>query len=444
MKPTSLRARAAIGAVGVVGVALLVGSVAMVLLTRSSLTGNVREAAELRAEDVATALEAGGAEPADLAVEDEEDGFIQVVDATGAVVASSTNVAGLPALAELGDEASTVLDDTPVGEDRFVVVGIDAADGEATVLVGRALDEADEATGALLRSLAIGVPLLLALVGFVAWRLVGRALAPVAAMTTAAREITTTDVDQRLPEPETGDEIADLARTLNAMLGRLAEARDRLSAFVADAAHELRSPVSSLRQHAEVTLEHPGSTDVTGLATVVQGESLRLQRLVEDLLLLARSEESAARVSVAVDLDDVVGAAADRLAPTTIDLAGVSGGQVQGDPVALDRLVTNLLDNAVRHARTRVAVSLREADDRTVTLTVDDDGPGVAPADRRRVFERFVRLDEARSRDDGGAGLGLAIVAAVADAHRGAVAVEESPLGGARFRVTFAGPDRPA
>lgn len=437
--PTSLRARAALGAVAVVGLALLVGSVAMVLLTRSSLTGNVREAAELRADDVATALEVGVIAAADLSVEDEEDAFIQVVDADGAVTASSANVDGLPAVADLGNEESEVIDEAPVGEDRFVVVGIAAADGESTVLVGRALDGADEATRALLRSLAIGVPLLLGLVGLVAWRLVGRALTPVAAMTAAATDITSTDLDRRLPEPDTTDEIGDLARTLNAMLGRLGEARDRLSAFVADAAHELRSPVSSLRQHTEVALEHPDSTDITELAGVVHAESLRLQHLVDDLLLLARSDDGPSRALVAVDLDDVVVAVAGRIDPTAgpIDLTGVSGGQVQGDPVALGRLVTNLLDNAVRHARGRVAVTLTETDDRTVILTVDDDGPGVPPADRRRVFERFVRLDEARSRDGGGSGLGLAIVAAVTEGHAGTVTIGDSPWGGARFRVSF-------
>jgi len=440
---TSLRARAAFGAVVVVGVALLVGSVAMVLLTRASLTGNVREAAELRAEDVATALEGGGANPADLAVEDQEDAFIQVVDLDGVVLAASPNVGGLPAVADLDDETSTVIDDAPVGEDRFVVVGIDTADGEATVLVGRALDGADEATRALLGYLAVGVPLLLALVGLVAWRLVGRALAPVAAMTAGAREINATGTEQRLPEPDADDEIGDLARTLNAMLDRLAAARDRLSAFVADAAHELRSPVSALRQHSEVALEHPEATDLADLAGVVRAESLRLQHLVDDLLLLARTDEGVpVTAPVAVDLDDVVVAVIERRGPTpsvTVDLTGLSGGQVHGDPVALDRLVANLVDNAVRHATGRVAIGLAEDDAGTVTLTVDDDGPGIPIEDRARVFERFVRLDEARSRDAGGSGLGLAIVAAVAHAHGAVVAVDDRPGGGARVRVVFPG-----
>ncbi|HEY8059683.1 MAG TPA: ATP-binding protein, partial [Acidimicrobiales bacterium] len=286
-------------------------------------------------------------------------------------------------------------------------------------------------------------PLLLVLVGLVAWTLVGRALAPVAAMTGAADEITATDLDRRLPESEGRDEIARLGRTLNAMLGRLADSRDRMSAFVADAAHELRSPVSSLRQHAEVALEHPDRTEVKDMAEVVRAESLRLQRLVDDLLLLARVDEGApTRRDRAVDLDDAVAAAVARLRPVTqvvIDTSDVSGGQVIGDPSGLDRLVGNLLENAARHATARVEIALSEGDD-GVTLTVDDDGPGIPAPDQRRIFERFVRLDESRSRDAGGSGLGLAIVAAVASAHGATVAVGNSRLGGARFRVLFPRP----
>jgi signal transduction histidine kinase len=441
----SLRARAVVGAVAVVGVALLVGAVAMVLLTRSSLTGNVREAAELRAEDVATALREGGASPTDLAVEDEEDGFIQVVGAGGEVVASSENVAGAEAVAELDDEGSTTLDDGPIGSERFVVVGLEAEDDgqDVTVLVGRALDGADEATWALVMALAVVVPLVLLVVGLVAWTLVGRALAPVAAMTTAAQAITDTDLDRRLPDAGSADELGQLGRTLNAMLDRLAEGRDRLSAFVADAAHELRSPLTALRQHAEVAAEHPDATDTAELAVVVRGEGLRLQALVDDLLLLARADQGRAGPAArAVDLDDVVAAVLARRPPQpnrSIDTSAVSGGQVHGDPSALDRLVANLVDNAVRHAAARVAVAVREDDGGTVTLVVEDDGPGVPLADRDRIFERFVRLDEARSRDAGGSGLGLAIVRAVARDHGATVTVGEGRDGGARFEVVYPG-----
>ena len=437
--PRSLRARAVLGAVTVVGVALLVGSIAMVVLTRSSLTDNVREAAELRAEDVAATLDEDGATPADLAVEDEEDGFIQVLDPDGTVVASSTNVDGSSALADLGDEESTVIDDAPMDDESFVVVGVEA--GDRTVLVGRALDDADEATVALLTALGVIVPLVLLLVGLVAWRLVGRALAPVTALTAGAREIAGGDLGGRLPEAGSADELGELGRTLNAMLDRLQASRDRLGAFVADAAHELRSPVSGLRQHAEVALEHPGTTDVPELAGTVRAEALRLQALVDDLLLLARSDEGAlARLDDAVDLDDVVAAVAGRVEPPPrLDRRAVSGGQVRGDAVSLERLVTNLVDNARRHATSTVAVAVHEDDDGTVTLVVDDDGPGIAPPERERVFERFVRLDEARSRDAGGSGLGLAIVAAVARLHGATVGIDDSPLGGARVRVVFPG-----
>ncbi len=436
----SVRGRAALGAVIAVGVALVAGAIGMVVLVRSSLTNNVREAAELRAEDVATAIEQGGVDPTDLAVDDEEDGFIQVVGADGTVVAASPNVEGAPAVADLGDEDSTVLDEAPVGEDRFVVVGVDT--GTSTVLVGRALDDVDETTWALVRILVIGIPLLLALVGFVAWRLVGRALAPVAAMSATADEITSTDLDRRLPEPGGDDEVARLAVTLNAMLERLARSRDRMAAFVGDAAHELRSPVASLRQHAEVTLEHPEVTAPDELANVVRAESLRLQRLVDDLLLLAGADEGAPKADRAVDLDDVVGAVVARIRPTTdtvIDTSTVSGGQVRGDPNQLGRLVANLVENAVRHASSTVSVRVAEDDRGEVTLVVDDDGPGIAVPDRARVFERFIRLDESRTRDAGGSGLGLAIVAAVAAAHGAQVSIEDSPLGGARFRVRFSG-----
>ena len=441
----SLRARAAVGAVAVVGVALVVGAVIMVLLTRSSLTGNVREAAELRAEDVFASIEQGGVSPADLAVEDEEDGFIQVVDTQGDVLAASDNIAGEPALAELDDEGSTILGDGPVTGARFVVVGLDATgpEGDVTILVGRSLEDVDEATWALVGVLAVVVPLVLVVVGLVAWRLVGRALQPVAEMTAAAQAITDTDLDRRLPDAGADDEIGRLGATLNAMLDRLAEGRDRLSAFVADAAHELRSPVSALRQHAEVAQAHPGSTDTAELAGIVRGESLRLQALVDDLLLLARDDQGRSGPAArAVDLDDVVAQVLDRRPPEParqVDTSGVSGGQVHGDPAALDRLVANLVDNAVRHAATTVAVAVQEDGAGTVTLTVDDDGPGVPPADRERIFERFVRLDEARSRDAGGSGLGLAIVRAVAENQGATVDVGDRPGGGARFRVVFPG-----
>jgi signal transduction histidine kinase len=199
--------------------------------------------------------------------------------------------------------------------------------------------------------------------------------------------------------------------------------------------------VATIREHAEIAIAHPDRIGLEELAEVVLEEDLRLQRLVEDLLLLTRADEGTLDSRTEpVDLDDLVLSEASRLNGSTSDLhvdpSNVSAGRVQGDRAQLERLVRNLFENAGRHARAVVALSLRQADGEVV-LTVDDDGTGVAPAERERIFERFVRLDEARDRDSGGSGLGLAIVREIALAHGATVEVSESPLGGARFQVRF-------
>jgi signal transduction histidine kinase len=211
---------------------------------------------------------------------------------------------------------------------------------------------------------------------------------------------------------------------------------------VSDASHELRSPVTTIRQHAEVALEHPNETSTEDLAAVVLSEDLRLQRLVEDLLLLARMDEHVvdARKTV-LDLDDVVLEEVARHRDSkdrTIDITKVSAGRVLGDRKQLAKLTGNLLENAFRHARRNVAVALAQENDRVV-LRVDDDGTGLPPEERARIFERFVRLQQARDRDSGGSGLGLAIVGEVAAAHGGTAVALDSPLGGARFEVSLPG-----
>jgi signal transduction histidine kinase len=217
-------------------------------------------------------------------------------------------------------------------------------------------------------------------------------------------------------------------------------AHQRLRRFVADAAHELRSPVASIRQHAEVASAHPETTDVRELAGTVVHEGVRLQDLVDDLLLLARLDESASPIArEEVDLDDVALAEAARLRATTglqIDTSSVGAGRVRGDAKYLERSVRNLGENAVRHAKSRVALSVAEEDGH-VSLLVDDDGPGIPLEERDRVFQRFERLDDARARDTGGSGLGLAIVREVVEAHGGEVALSEGPLGGLRAELRF-------
>lgn len=270
--------------------------------------------------------------------------------------------------------------------------------------------------------------------GLVAWFLAGRALRPVHAITSRVAEISGGNLHERVPQPGTGDEVARLASTMNAMLDRLEIDDARLRRFVSDASHELRSPVAVLRSEAEVAARAPERSSVSELAEGVLVEAERLQRIVEDLLLLARGEERSVAVVVEVDVDDVVLVEAARRRRLPVDTSQVSAGRVLGSVEAVQRTVAHLVDNAVRHASSQVSVGVR-TDDRFVVVWVDDDGPGVASADRARIFDRFTRLDDARTRDRGGAGLGLAVVAETVGRMGGTVEVEDATAGGARFSL---------
>lgn len=426
----------------VVGVALVVGGLTLVLLLRNALTDQVRTTARLRAVDVAGVLESG-TPPEGLAVSDEEDLVIQVLDSSNKVVASSANIAGEPMLTDLAPGRSMEIGAAPVGGDHsflLVAVSADAPRGRFTVLVGRSTELVTESARLVVAVLAGGLPLLVVLVGFTTWRAVGRTLAPVDAIRREVDEISAMELHRRVPDSASDDEIARLAATMNRMLDRLEASHDQQRRFVSDASHELRSPVATIRQHAEVALAHPGRTSAKELAEVVLAEDLRVQRLVEDLLLLARADErTVRRARRFVDLDDVVFEEANRLRSTTslrIDVSSVTGGRVEGDPVQLRRVLRNLGDNAARHARSMVRFSLRDAGGR-VEFAIEDDGDGVTEIERERIFERFVRLDDARARDDGGSGLGLAIVSEIITAHGGSVSASHSSLGGARFNIAL-------
>lgn len=429
-------------AVSVVGFALIIGGLTLVGLLRDSLTDQVRTTAKLRAADVASLLEEG-TPPDGLAVNDEDDLLIQVIDASGRVVASSDNVDGEGALVDLPAGKSIEVETTPVGGDHsFLLVSVraEAPGGQFTVLVGRSTELVTDSTGLVIAVLAGGVPMLLLLVGFTTWRVVGRTLAPVDAIRREVDEISALELHRRVPEGATDDEIAGLATTMNRMLDRLEASHDRQRRFVSDASHELRSPVATIRQHAEVALAHPGRTSMSEFAEVVLAEDLRVQRLVEDLLFLARSDEHTSPSNRRpVDLDDVVFEEADRLRSTTslrVDVAGVSGARVEGDPAQLRRALRNLGENAARHASSTIRITL--TDDRSIVrLSVEDDGDGIDDDDRDRIFERFVRLDDARARDHGGSGLGLAIVAEIVTSHGGSLRVGDSGLGGARFDASL-------
>jgi signal transduction histidine kinase len=430
----SVRVRTTLGAVLVVGVALVVASTAMLIVLRRSLVESVESAARLRAESVAEVMETTG-ESVDLGDDADDEEFVQVLDERGRVIEAGANTGSTPLVILAPGESREV--GVPFDDDPFLAVAAEAS-GDQTVVVGRSLESVLESSQVVLGLLMVGSPLLLVLVGAVTWRVVGRALEPVESIRSEVAAISTEELHRRVPSPGGTDEIARLAETMNQMLLRLEEGQARQRRFVSDASHELRSPVASIRQHAEVALAHPESASSPELARVVMDEDLRLQRLVEDLLLLARLDEHSDETHHRVlDLDDVVfeevNRARGREGPK-IDSRRVSAGRVSGDRKQLARLAGNLLDNASRHARTMVSVTLAENEGRVV-LQVDDDGEGVVPEERERIFERFVRLQEARDRDSGGSGLGLAIVAKVTEAHGGTVRVEDSPLGGARFEV---------
>lgn len=443
----SVRVRLTIGAIVVVGIALIAGSAALVTVMRQTLLDSLQQTAEFRAAEMAHTLEAGGDTSALDAFPDEQ--LVQVLDDSGAVVDSSSNVAGRPALAVLQPGGSTRLDTPIEDEGTFLAVaaGADTSAGRRIVVVARSLDDVTELTWTLTRILLVGLPLLLLVLGLTTWRIVGRALAPVEAIRSEVDAISGSGLHRRVPEPSRRDEIARLAATMNRMLGRLEDSRTRQLRFVSDASHELRSPVASIRQHSEVALAHPGRTTVPELAATVLAEDLRVQGLVDDLLLLARADEQDRSSGVVdVDVDDLVFDEAARLRAQVaadgaqldlvIDTAAVSAGRVRGAPGELRRMLRNVGENAVRHARSRVTFSLQEQpDDGRVVLLVDDDGDGIPREQRQRVFERFVRLDDARARDSGGSGLGLAIVETVARTHGGTAVVSEAPGGGARVEV---------
>jgi signal transduction histidine kinase len=290
------------------------------------------------------------------------------------------------------------------------------------------------AVDALVRTLLMAGPLLVLGVALSAWIIIGRALAPVDVIISRANAIDGGCLEERIPVPSSGDEITNLARTVNAMLARIQEYAERQRRFVSDASHELRSPIAASRAQLEAGLVAGDATDWHRVGRTVLGEQVRLGTLVDDLLMLARLDEGGVRSAREIDLDEVVMQAASSASGMAIDVSRVSPTRLHGDLRAIESLARNLMDNAQRYAASMVRVSLQETDG-FARLIVEDDGPGVPEALRRRIFERFSREEDSRTRDSGGAGLGLALVRAVARSHGGDVSVADSTLGGALFDV---------
>jgi signal transduction histidine kinase len=478
----SVRSRATLGATLVVAVALVAAGTAVLLSLWSTLSGRASAEAERTAREVAAELAAG--QPYDrLSLDDDRP--VQVVTEDGTLVAAGEDLqrisgtgtdavrpAAAPTAAPVtpggtsdddGDTdtgADTDADDGAdddsaadsalrpgeIGEDpaysdgsatidgetadyRFASVPVETEDrGTLTVHAGAPLSTERSAVRTALTVMLIGFPLLLAVVAAVTWLVTGRALRPVEGIRREMAAITASaDLARRVPEPDTHDEVARLARTTNETLTALETAVERQRRFVADASHELRSPIASLRTQLEVGAAHPELLDVAGAVE----DTVRLQNLAADLLLLARLDAGERPADARVDLAALAREEAAGRASVTVDAESV---EVAGSRGQLGRVLANLLDNAQRHARSAVTVAVRREGERAV-VEVADDGDGVPEADRERVFERFVRLDAARSRDEGGAGLGLAIARDVAVRHGGTLTVGEAPAGGALFEL---------
>ena len=440
----SLRARLTMLATLVVAVGLVAGSVLLLLSLEAALLAGVDGTARKQAEDIAALVDQDRL-PEPIPAADAGTVLVQVVDRRGRVRnASLGSDRAVPLLSPsqldgARDGRPRNLDGARIGEReplRVITRPAGPADDRVTVIAAASFASVDSSLHIVQLAVLIGVPLLLAMAVGTAWATVGSTLRPVGELRRAAEEITGTGGRQRrLPLPAAEDEIRRLAETLNRMLERLEQAGGRQRAFVADAAHELRSPLAGMQVQLEVALRHPDPASWRQVAAAVLEDTLRLGRMVEDLLALARLDDGrGTRWVGVVDLGDIARAVLRRQPEPRVDLRlDVAGAvPVRGDASALSRVVQNLLDNALRHAASRVEVSARTESASSV-LVVADDGPGITVADRERVFERYARLDDARSRDAGGTGLGLAIVREIVRAHQGEVTVEDGP--GARLVV---------
>jgi signal transduction histidine kinase len=441
----TVRSRTTAAATLILGLTLVIGGAAMLALLQRSLVDNVDDLADVRADDIAAVARAD-ALPRTLALE--EDAVGQVVDDTGGVIAASPNASSDSPMSHLRPEGVQpvirTVDNLPGvgGRYRLLAVGATSGDGPVTIYVATNLEPAQETLDLVRRNLLVASPLLLALVATMTWITVGRSLRPVEAIRARVAHVSSKHLHERVPVPPNDDEIGRLAATMNAMLDRLEAASDKQHRFVADASHELQSPLAAARADLEVALTHPEATDWRDTARALLDENRHMERLVADLLFIARADGATPSAPCTpVDLHEIVFDEAARLAGSDhvpIDTTRVASAFVLGHRDDLARAIRNLLDNAQHHATSAVTIGLRDGGG-IVTLAVDDDGPGIPPADRDRVFERFARLDVARTRGGGGTGLGLAIVREIVGHHGGSVAVHDSANGarGARFVVTL-------
>lgn len=442
----SVRGRSTLVTTIVVSSALIVGSFVILELYERQLVNNLDSTLEQQVADRVQLLENGGQKEL-LTTVLQQEAFVWIGSPDGVVTAQGGGIFPLenPVPTAVGQTTTVALlvEERKPDEVETERMDLRLASGEATtgqvVLAGAELEVIDETIGELAQLFFIAVPVLAAIVAASAWFITGRALRPVAAIQAQAQAISGTTLTERVPVPDTRDEVQDLAVTVNSMLERI-ERHDRsLRQFSSDASHELKSPIANIK----ALVETRSSVDPTWASTQkrLTGETERLGDLVDNLLYLSTHQDRQQSEGSLVSLDELLFAEAELVSATTalrVDLGGVEPASIEGSASDLQRLTRNLVDNAARHASERISFSLSTSAEHTV-LTIGDDGSGIPEDQRALVFERFTRLDEARARDAGGSGLGLSIVAQIVESHSGTIEVGESPLGGATFVVRFPG-----
>jgi len=429
----SLRAR--LMAVGVTGVAvaLALGSLVLYAVLTFTVNRTVDDGAYASAQAVA-AMVSENTVPNPLPVSGSQ--VVQVVDRSGAVVSASITADRLTPLLRPSELAKALTGEQIsipgarvglTGTMRAIAVQAGPPSASSSIIVAVPLNDVEQSQRVLRMTLLLAYCPLVVVMALIAWRVIGSTLRPVETLRSGAARISGSDQQERLAVPESADEIRALALTLNDMLDRLAAARGRQRAFVADAAHELRSPLTSMRTQLEVA-QHLGEGGE--LATDLLADVTRLSTLVEDLLLLARagSDTNHPPARESIDVRALLVATANRYVGARVPVSVVEGPAVYANANSeeLRRVLANLVDNAVRHARSNVALSV-QAKDRGAELTVLDDGPGIPAEERERVFERFARLDDSRDRDAGGTGLGLAIVLELLRRSHGSISLQDNP-----------------
>ncbi|TWD84615.1 signal transduction histidine kinase [Kribbella amoyensis] len=450
LRPATVRSRSTAAAVVVVAVAMALGAAVLLLLLQRALITGVSDAADERAAEVANQISDEGVTSLaqDLPETTRPGQVIQVLDSSGRVVAASSAQADTTALTDLRPVAGTVqrteAGDLELFEDDqdylLVAQGAEHDGRTYTVVVATSVGTQRSTVATVTRYLAIGFPVLLVVVGVAAWLLAGQALRPVERIRRRVQGIGSTDLTERVPVPATDDEVARLALTMNEMLDRLEAGQATQRRFVADAGHELRSPLATVNAGLEVIGPAARGQSWQDLHRLMLGESDRMRRLIENLLILAKADEAALPLQRAeVDLDDLVDTEVRRLREAGGEVKVVTDVhpvRVLGDSLRLSQLIRNLVDNAARAAHSTVRLSTSQRAGQAI-VTIEDDGNGIPEQDRLRVFERFVRLDTSRDRASGGSGLGLSIVQEIAKAHDGTVTLTAAATGGTVATVTL-------